>query len=262
MTLWEAMVLGLVQGATEFLPVSSSGHLVIGQALLGIRIPGVRFEVALHLATLFSVVLVYRQRIRQLVVGATLRKEGEARRYLGLILLATIPAAIAGVGFGDAVSSLFDLPWVVGVALLATGSLLFSARWAVRRSASRRIGARAALIIGAAQAFAVVPGVSRSGTTVVAALWLGVAPIEAAAFSFLMSIPAIAGAGFLQLLDLEPAGDSLPSIAVLIGSVAAATAGILAIRLFIAMLESRSFPAFGWYCWGAGLLFLAWVGLA
>ncbi len=118
MTIWEALVLGLIQGATEFLPVSSSGHLVIGQALLGLEVPGIRFEVALHLATLLSVILVYRGRILSIAAGAALRQDREDLRYVWLIVIATIPAAVLGVFFGDAVEALFDAPAVVGIALL------------------------------------------------------------------------------------------------------------------------------------------------
>ncbi len=149
---------------------------------------------------------------------------------------------------------------MVGIALLVTGLFLFSTRWALRRTLADSFGVRTALIIGVAQAFALIPGISRSGATVTAALWLGVAPIEAAAFSFLMSIPAIAGAGVLQLADLRGSVDGLSARALLLGSLAATIAGVLAIRLFVAMLKSRSFPSFSWYCWGAGLLFLAWLG--
>ncbi len=261
MTVWEALVLGIVQGATEFLPVSSSGHLVIGQALLGLHVPGIRFEVAVHVATLVSVVLVYRRRILSLATGAALRQEREDLRYLGLILVATIPTTVIAVLFGDTVNSLFDRPQVVGFALLLTGAFLFSTRWALGRASAPHFGAKAAFVIGLAQALALVPGISRSGATVTAALWLGVAPVEAAAFSFLMSIPAIAGAGLLQLAHLAEGTDGLSGGSVAVGSIAATVAGVLAIQVFVEMLKRRSFPAFAWYCWGAGALFLGWLAL-
>ena len=261
MTLWEALGLGVVQGATEFLPVSSSGHLVIGQTLLGLQIPGIGFEVALHLATLLSVLVVYHKRILGLAVGIALERRRDDFRYVGLILIATIPVGALGVFFGDTVASIFDHPQVVGFALLVTGALLFSTRWALRRPCSPELRARTALIIGLAQVVAVIPGISRSGATVVTALWLGVAPIEAAAFPFLMSLPAIAGAGFLQFPNLGQSVSALSAGPVIVASTAATLAGILAIRSFIAMLRNRAFPAFAWYCWGVGLLFLAWLGL-
>jgi undecaprenyl-diphosphatase len=262
MTVWESLILGAVQGVTEFLPVSSSGHLVMGQALFEIRIPGVRFEVALHVATLASVLLVYRARIRTLLTTAVLRREREELRYLGLLLVATIPAGTVGILLGDSLEALFDRPSVVGIALIATGALLFSTRWALRRESSPKIAVGSALLIGVAQAFAIIPGISRSGATVVTALWLGVSPVEAAAFSFLMSIPAIAGAGVLQLGGLGETPGAPSGLVLALGSVAAAAAGILAIRLFLVMLKNRSFPAFAWYCWAAGLCFLAWLGLS
>lgn len=261
MSWWEAVVLGAVQGATEFLPVSSSGHLVIGQALLNLRIPGVRFEVALHLATLVSVVAVYRSRILELLRGGLLERRREESRYLVALVVGTVPAGVAGLLFEDRFEALFDRPAVVGVALLVTGTFLISTRWALRRARSPRIGLGVALLIGVAQAFAIVPGISRSGATVVAALWLGVAPVEAAAFSFLLSIPAIAGAALLQSGELTEASAGVGSGVLLMGALVAAVVGVAAIRTFVAMLRNRSFPAFAWYCWAAGLLFLAWLGL-
>ena len=261
MTVWESLILGVIQGVTEFLPVSSSGHLVMGQALFDIRIPGVRFEVALHVATLASVLLVYRSRIQALLTSAVVRREREELRYLGLLFVASIPAGTVGILFSDWLEALFERPRVVGIALLMTGALLFSTRWALRRESAPRIALGTALIIGVAQACAIIPGVSRSGATVVAALWLGVSPVEAAAFSFLLSIPVIAGAGILQLGDLaESQGPS--GIVLALGSLAAAAAGVLAIRLFLVMLMNRSFPGFAWYCWAAGLGFLGWLGLS
>ena len=262
MTLWEALGLGVVQGFTEFLPVSSSGHLVMGQTLLDMQIPGVRFEVLLHLATLLSVLVVYRERILRLAMGVTLQRRREDLRYVGLILIATTPAAALGIFFGDRATALFDRPQVVGFALLCTGALLFSTRWALRRPSSPELGVVTAIVIGFAQALALVPGVSRSGATVVAGLWLGVAPLEAAAFSFLMSIPAIAGAGVLQFGELGASVEGLATEATIVGFASAAVGGVIAIRFFVAMLQNRSFPAFAWYCWGAGLLFLAWLSVA
>ena len=262
MSLWEALVLGVVQGASEFLPVSSSGHLVIGQQLLSLRIPGVRFAVILHLATLLSVLIVYRRRILALAMGVSFAPRSEDFRYAGLILLATLPAGVLGVFFADVIESIFDRPAVVGFALIVTGSLLYSTRWALRRPFSTELGVRAALLVGVAQALALVPGISRSGATVTTALWLGVAPLEAAAFSFLMSVPAIAGAGLLALAGLGQDPDGLTGAAAWAGFAVAGVTGILAIRFFLAVLESRAFPAFSWYCWSAGLAFLAWLGLS
>ena len=263
MTTWESFILGLVQGATEFLPVSSSGHLVIGQALLGISIPGVAFEVAVHLGTLLSVLLVYRRRVTDLAAGA-FRGRPEAWAYFGMILLATAPAGILGVAAGDFLEALFEAPAVAGVGLLATGAFLWSSRRAVSRNpAVGSVSFRIALLMGIAQAFAIVPGVSRSGATVVAGLWLGLEAEEAAAFSFLMAVPAILGAAVLQLPGLADEGGAILGGVLLFGSLTAALTGVLAIWTFVAMLRRRAFHRFGPYCWAVGasfLLFLAFRG--
>jgi undecaprenyl-diphosphatase len=257
----EAVFLGFLQGATEFLPVSSSGHLVMGQELLGLTLPGITFEVAVHVATLVSVVVVYRERLLGLVRGTLVERDGDSWRYVGLLAAATVPVAVVGLTLGDRVEALFETPAAVGAALLFTGTLLISTRWALRRAGSPRIGLRVALLIGLAQCLALAPGVSRSGTTVTAALWLGVSPVEAAAFSFLLSIPAIAGAALLETPGMTEAASEIGAGPLLVASVVAGVTGILAIRLFVAMLRNRSFPFFAWYCWGVGLLFLAWVTL-
>ncbi len=255
MTWYEAVFLGFLQGATEFLPVSSSGHLVMGQAVLGVELPGAGFEVALHFATLFSVFFVYRRRIRALLAGVP-RRDPEQLRYGGLLILASIPAAIAGIGFATFFESLFEIPQVTAVALMVTGFILLTARGALDREPSDRPGVLVALIMGLAQALAIVPGISRSGTTVVVALWRGVGPAEAAAFSFLMSIPAVGGAALLKLPEAVSAG-SFPPLEVLgAGAAVACVTGVFAIRAFQAMLDSRSFHRFAPYLWAAGLLFL------
>jgi undecaprenyl-diphosphatase len=260
MSIWEALILGFVQGATEFLPVSSSGHLVIGQALLDVRIPGVAFEVAVHVATLLSVLLVYRRRVWGLVTGA-LKGDRETWRYVGFLLVATLPAAAVGLGAGDLIEALFDAPAVAGVALLVTGAFLWSTRGALARNPTGKPGARVALLMGFAQAVAIIPGISRSGATVVAGLWLGVEAEEAAAFSFLMAIPAILGAAVLELPALSETGVGLPGSVLLAGGIAAALTGILAIRTFITMLRRKSFHRFGPYCLAVGTAFLLFLGI-
>lgn len=261
MTPIEAFILGVVQGATEFLPVSSSGHLVIGQELMGLFLPGITFEVVVHVATLLSVVIAYRDRLLELARGTLLERDGEAWRYVGLLVVATLPIAVVGLAWGGRVEALFQNPRAVGIALLCTGGILFTTRWALRRELSPGFGVRVALLIGLAQCLALVPGISRSGTTVVAALWLGVAPVQAAAFSFLLSIPAIGGAAILQLPKLDVAAEGIGIGPLAVGFVAAAVTGVVAIRLFVRMLKDRSFPLFAWYCWGVGLLFLAWLAV-
>ncbi len=261
MTWLESLFLGFVQGATEFLPVSSSGHLVMSQAILGIDIPGLLFEVAVHVATLVSILLVYRSRVGGLAAGA-LRGERDAWEYVGLVVVATIPAAVIGILAKDQIETLFDDPRAPGFALLVTGLVLWTSRYALDRGDRDRPTWGAALLIGIAQAFALVPGISRSGSTVVAAMWLGLEAREAAAFSFLMAVPAIGGAAVLQLLDLDPGGASgLPWLVVLAGSVAAGVTGVLAIRTFVAMLANRSFHLFAPYCWVVGAAYLAFLAL-
>ena len=260
MSLLDALLLGFVQGATEFLPVSSSGHLVIGQALLDVVIPGMLFEVAVHVATLLSILLVYRTRVGELVRGAV-AGDRDALGFIGLVVLATIPAGLLGVFAEDAVGRLFDNPWIPGAALLVTGTFLWSSRAAQGRGSAERPTWVGALVIGVAQAFALVPGISRSGATVVAALWLGIEAREAAAFSFLMAVPAIGGAAVLELpkaLEGSVATGVAPGLLVAGGLVAGVT-GVLAIRAFNAMLARRSFHFFAPYCWVVGLLYLAFL---
>ncbi len=259
MSAWDAIVLGLIQGATEFLPVSSSGHLVMAQAVLAVDVPGVVFEVAVHVATLLSIVVVYRARVVELAVGMAAR-DRRAWGYVGLLLVATVPAGLLGVLAGDAIEALFDDPYVAGFALIVTGGFLWSSRSALGRASGSRPTPWVALVIGLAQAVALIPGISRSGATVVAALWLGLEAREAAAFSFLMAIPAIAGAAVLQLPELAD-GAALPLGVLGVGSLVAAVTGVLAIRTFVALLGRRAFHFFAPYCWLVGIAFVAYLGL-
>jgi len=259
MTLWEALLLGIVQGATEFLPVSSSGHLVMAETVLGVNESGVIFEVAVHVATLVSILLVYRTRVLDLAKGA-LGGDRTALRYIGLLVVATIPAAVIGVLWKDAIEALFETPAAPAIALLVTGAFLWSSRWALGKATGNIPGWGAALLIGFAQAVALVPGISRSGATVVAALWLGIEAREAAAFSFLMAVPAIGGAAVLQIPDLT-GGAPIDWGVLAVGGVTAGVVGVLAIRTFVAMLAKRSFPLFAPYCWAVAVAFLVYLGV-
>lgn len=254
MNIVEALLLGIVQGLTEFLPVSSSGHLVLGQALLGIDDPGVTFEVVVHLATLCAVLWVYRRRVGELVVGMAGAKP-EAWGYAGLILLATVPAGLAGVFARPLFEDAFGRPVLAAAMLLVTGAIVYTLRFSAAAAPDEDVDVRRGLWVGAAQAVAILPGISRSGSTVALGVWMGVSPVRMAEFSFLLSVPAIAGAGLLQFLRAGD-GAALPVVPLVAGFAAAAVSGVLAIRLFVRMLKAGTFHYFAWYCWAVGSLYL------
>jgi undecaprenyl-diphosphatase len=257
MSLLEALWLGIVQGLTEFFPVSSSGHLVLFETLLGIESgDGILFEVALHVATLVAIGLYYHRRIADLVLGA-LRGSADAWRYAGKLAVGTLPAGVVGLAAKDWIASQFSSPLMVGVALLATGGIVWSTRTTSERASRVEPSWGAALAIGCAQAFAILPGISRSGSTVAAALALGVAPRPAAEFSFLLGIIAVAGAAVLTLPDLADASPETLN-AVLTGSLASLVTGVFAIWLFVRMLQTHTFHWFALWAWAAGTAFLAW----
>ena len=258
MSYWQGVLLGLVQGLTEFLPVSSDGHLAVVEAVAGVHTPGVFLEVALHVATLGSVLVVYGRRFAAITVG-TLRGEAADRRYAGLLVIATIPGVVIGVLAHDLVGRAFDSLLVAGLGFVFTGTLLWSSR---RRGGDGAVPPPAgAVAIGFAQALAILPGVSRSGSTVSVGLWLGLSPVRAAEFSFLMAIPIIAGAALfearhgLEGLAAVGAGPLAMSFAV------AFVSGILAIRLLLLLLARGRFFAFAPYCWTIGaatILYALW----
>ena len=255
MNWFDAIVLGLVQGLTEFLPVSSSGHLVIAQELLGAAAPGIFFEVLVHVGTLVSVVWVYRQTLMDLAVGLA-RRERDAWSYLGRIAFATLPAALIGFLLEDDIGAAFDSPVFVGAMLLVTAGFLWSTRAALARRPQGEVDWGRGYEMGLAQALAILPGISRSGATVTTALWRGVDPDEAARFSFLMSIPAILGAGILEVGPVVSGGIQVPFGPAVAGFLTAAVSGVLAIRLFVRMLRNRTFPAFAPYVAAVGAGFL------
>jgi undecaprenyl-diphosphatase len=257
--LLEALALGLLQGLSEFFPVSSSGHLLMLQEILGIREEGILFEITVHVATLASVLIFYRRRVGSLVIGAWERNPADLQ-YVGKLGLATAPAVVAVLVAGDWFDAQFESPRVAGVALIATGCIVWTTRRTIRSAAAAEPTWTVALLIGCAQILAILPGISRSGTTVAAALALGVAPLAAAEFSFLMSVVAIAGAAVRSLPEI--ASVSPDRVAPLLaGGVAALVAGVAAIWLFVRLLQTRGFHRFAYYTWAVGALFLGWLAL-
>jgi undecaprenyl-diphosphatase len=257
MTWWEGVILGIVQGLTEFLPVSSSGHLVVAETALGLRTPGVFVEVAVHVATLVAVAVVYWRRIGDLL-GGVLRGDRTAWRYVGLLVLGSVPAGLVGVLFKDWFESTFHSLLIVGVDFLITGAFLWSTRL-VRQPERTEPTAGGAVAIGLAQAAAILPGISRSGATVTAGMWAGVDPVRAAEFSFLMAMPAIAGAAVLQLPALSAGTLAVGPVPLAAAFVAALGSGVAAIWLLLRLLARRAFHRFAPYCWLLGMATVAWA---
>lgn len=260
MSWWEGVLLGVVQGLTEFLPISSSGHLVVVEAALGITTPGVVIEVVLHVATLLAVVIVYRKVLWRLAGGAVVG-DRTAWRYIGLLAIGTVPAALAGLFLEEWFERTFQSLLLVGLNFLITGTVLWSTRGRVRHAARPSPSTKGAFGIGMAQALAILPGISRSGTTVAAALWLGVDPVRAAEFSFLLAVPAIAGAAVLQIPNLSGGLASAGALPVAAGFLAALVSGVAAIRLLIFLLRNKAFHRFAPYCWGIGAITILFAAL-
>ena len=260
----QALILGVIQGLTEFLPVSSSGHLVMAQQLMGLRLPGVTFEVCLHFGTLVAVLIVFRPEITQIILAlGSLIGKGPDRRtgdlsLLLLMVIGSLPAGVVGILFSDQVGNLFERPEVVGWALLATGGLL----WLSDRKAQAHgilldeIGPRDALFIGGGQALALIPGLSRSGTTIAFGLFRGLDRETAARFSFLLSVPAIGGATLLELRHLEAFNLEMGLGVLMVGTISAAVSGYLAVRLLLRLIRSNRLTYFSYYTWAVGLMLI------
>ncbi|MBT3519220.1 MAG: undecaprenyl-diphosphate phosphatase [Candidatus Marinimicrobia bacterium] len=248
MTLIEATILGIVQGFTEFLPISSSGHLVLGQAILGIEQPGNEFEILVHLGTLASVLVVFFEDIKSLLMSINSKK---TQTFILFILIGTLPAVGVGLGLKDFLDSLFDNINAVGSALIFTGIVLYSSSFAKRQNKEHTF--ITSILIGCAQAIAIIPGISRSGMTISAGLFLGLSPKEAARFSFLLAIPAIGGAGLLTALDVS-GGFQMPISVAIAGISSSFVVGVVALKWLLGWLEQGKFHYFGIYCLVVGAL--------
>jgi len=263
MDLVKALILGIVQGLTEFLPISSSGHLVIGSEILNFHEPGIAFEVFLHCGTLVAVILVFRKELllmlRSLFVSPAVREgDAELGRYFQWninVIIATLPAVAAGLLLKDSIDRIFDNILITFAMLAVTGVIMVATRFIAEKGAA--INRVRALLIGVAQALAIMPGLSRSGSTIFTGMLLGVNRETAARFSFIMSIPAILGAVVLhmgELLRSPPGTDEL--LAILVGTTASIISGYFAIVLLMRIVRQGRLEWFGYYC-----LCLAGVGL-
>ena len=268
MDILQAIIIGLVQGLTEFLPVSSSAHLIFTQQALGLSDVGLAFDVLLHVGTLVAVVAYFFSDIISMIKGFFLSlidlKDGkfmeEVRRdpykkLAWLTIIATIPVGIVGVLFNDLVESLFTGITVPAFFLLITGCLLYvSQRMNSGGIDLSNITLKEALLMGCGQALAVMPGLSRSGTTIAAGLFSGLDKEFAAKFSFILSIPAILGAGVFQLKDLS--GGNVEIEACIAGFIVAVISGYLAISVLLKLIREKSLDIFAYYCWIVGAVIL------
>ena len=272
---FEGIILGLVQGLTEFLPVSSSGHLMIAREILGIELPDdeafLSFEVMVHAATVLATIVVFRKQIWQLLCGLFKFKYNEETDYILKICVSMIPVFIVGMFFKDEVTALFSGLRVVGISLLVTAVLLFlSDKLAAkgdRQCLAERKGYRngisylQAFVVGLGQAIAVTPGLSRSGTTISTGLLCGVKRSDMAQFSFLMVLVPILGEAFLDLLD-GGFGDSaaaIGSLPLILGFVSAFISGLFACEVMIALVKKASLKWFALYCAIVGVAILAFI---
>ncbi|HCC32442.1 MAG TPA: undecaprenyl-diphosphate phosphatase [Clostridiales bacterium] len=274
----QAVLLGLVQGITEFLPVSSSAHLVLAQALLGIEPPGLTLEIAVHLGTLAAVVAVFARDLGQLLraggrmAGVAARgassREHFARdpgaRLLVLLALASGVTAALGLTGEPWLRGAYEEPEVAATLLLVTGAILWGA--GRLRPGTRPLAAldwRDGLLVGAAQGVAILPGISRSGTTIAAGLMTGLDRDAAARFSFLLSVPAILGATLLEAVRLGPASLLQPGLEVTLPAmVSAAVTGFLAVTGLLRLVRRGRLGSFAYYCWVVGGGSLLWLTLA
>lgn len=276
MSLLNALILGIIQGVAEFLPISSSGHLSIAQNLLGLGVEGtddVFFDVLLHLGTLAAVFVAYWSDIKEMVLeffrtigdirrGGLPKNTPPARRLILLIIIGTLPLFLV-LPIQDAVEGLYSNTYFVGAALLVTGGLLFACdriRKGRKNEKSTTVGD--VLIIGVGQAIATCPGISRSGMTISAGCFCGLERRFAVRFAFLLSIPAVLGANILHITDVVSTGIDMTLLpAYLLGVAAAAISGYLSIRLVRMVADKEKFGAFSYYCWAVGILTLVLTAL-
>lgn len=268
MTYLEGILLGLVQGLGEFLPISSSAHLIVAPWLFGFNDAGLGYSVALHLGTLFAVLLYFAKDWWQLTASSCLyickRQDAHKNFFLEMfyLILATIPAGLAGLFLEDIAETTFRAPWIPAITMTILGILLWLAddRAAQNQDRAKPMTLFLALLIGCAQAMALVPGVSRSGVTITVALFLGLSRMQAARFSFLLSTPIILGACVLKLPDVQIAFTHPPALA---GLITSAVIGFLSIKYLMRWIKVSSYKVFSIYRFAfTGVIVIAYIAKA
>ncbi|MBN2423797.1 MAG: undecaprenyl-diphosphatase UppP [Calditrichaceae bacterium] len=265
MDLIKAIILGLIQGLTEFLPVSSSGHLVIFAEILNFTEEGIAFEVFVHFGTLLSVLVAFRKDIAKMLSApfqmlSSKNVEQEIREYWLwdlYIIVGTIPAVIVGLGFKDTIEGLFNNVLLVYFMLIITGAIMFSAQFLKEKTV--QFNYQNSFLIGIAQAFAILPGISRSGSTIFTGLACGLNREKVARFSFLLSIPAILGAVVLKTNDLikqPPSADELINLSA--GTIVAFISGYFAIFWLLDIVKKGKLQWFGYYCFILAAAGITW----
>lgn len=244
MNIFQAVILGVVQGITEFFPISSSGHLVIIQSMFGFKGEMLAFDIFLHFGTLISIVIFFRKDILNM-----LQKD---RQMLKFIIVGCIPTFIIGILFKDAVESFFTKPRLVGAAFVITGLFLLLASgfamYIKEKQKNKQLNTANSIIIGIAQGIAVIPGISRSGSTIGTGLIAGLNGEVALKFSFLLALPAVLGANLLKARQIYGNLVSIDMVPFIAGGIAAMITGLFAIRLMFSILKRRLFFLFGIYC--------------
>ena len=247
MGMLEIIILGIIQGITEFLPISSSGHLVIAQNILGVKSPGNTLEVLFHFGTLMSVVYVFFEDIKEILITLN---EKQNQSFIFYIIIATLPAVFAGTFLKDHLLKIFENIQLVGFALCSTGILLIlSKRF---KDNQKKMTFSSSFVIGIAQAIAIIPGISRSGSTISICMYLGIPPKEAARFSFLLSIPVILGASILGFLEVE-SNNTFNYLTLTVAITTSFVTGVLSLKILLKILETGRFYFFGFYCLIAGV---------
>lgn len=264
MELLQSFLLGILQGITEFLPVSSSGHLALARALLGRNLePGITFEIVVHFGSFCSIVLYYRKKIAEIIsdlissfsaagIKSGRYKKDANTRLSFFILLSMIPAMIVGFTMKDTIEGMFLNPFFVSVMLIVTGTMLFSTRFV--KHPEKEVNGWRGIIMGIAQALAILPGISRSGSTISVGLFSGINREKVANFSFLMVLPVLAGAMLLEVREIMENGiESAAVFSLLVGFMTSFISGYIALSYLIILLKREKFHYFSYYCWAVGL---------